>query len=76
MQNNIRATIYFSRDIYKALRLKAAATNRTLSHMVNDAVRDVLAEDAIDLDAFALLRDDATASFESFVSELRRRGAL
>ena len=76
MRNHTRATIYFSADIFKALRLKAAATHRSMSEMVNEAVRDALAEDAVDLDAFTLLRDDAVTSFNSFVSGLRRRGTL
>jgi hypothetical protein len=76
MRNNTRATIYFSADIFKALRMKAAATHRPISEIVNEAVREALAEDAIDLDAFTLLRDDAVTSFTSFVSGLRRRGTL
>jgi hypothetical protein len=76
MRNHTRATVYFSADIFKALRMKAAATHRSISEMVNEAVRDALAEDAIDLDAFTLLRDDAVTSFDSFVSGLRRRGTL
>lgn len=76
MRNNTRATIYFSADIFKALRMKAAATHRSISEMVNEAVRDALAEDAIDLDAFTLLRNDEVTSFNSFVSGLRRRGTL
>jgi hypothetical protein len=76
MRNHTRATVYFSADIFKALRMKAAATHRSMSEMVNEAVRDALAEDAVDLDAFTLLRDDAVTSFNSFVSGLRRRGTL
>jgi predicted transcriptional regulator len=76
MRDRTRSTIYFSTEIFKALRMKAAATHRTISEMVNEAVKDTLAEDAIDLDAIKLLRDDSTTSFESFVSGLRRRGTL
>jgi plasmid stability protein len=76
MRNHTRATIYFSADIFKALRMKAAATHRSMSEMVNEAVKEALAEDAIDLDALALLRDDADTTFNSFVSGLRRRGTL
>jgi hypothetical protein len=76
MRNHTRATIYFSADIFKALRMKAAATHRSISEMVNEAVTDALAEDAIDLDAFTLLRDEPVISFDSFVCGLRRRGKL
>jgi len=43
MRNPTRATVYFSADIFKALRMKAAATHRSMSDMVNEAVRDALA---------------------------------
>jgi hypothetical protein len=76
MRNNVRATVYLSADIVKALRMKAAATHRPISEIVNEAVRDALAEDATDLDAMALLRDEPVISFNSFVSGLRRRGTL
>jgi hypothetical protein len=56
--------------------MKAAATHRSMSEMVNEAVKEALAEDAIDLDALAFLRDHADTSFNSFVSGLRRRGTL
>lgn len=76
MRNNTRATVYFAPEIFKALRMKAAATHRSMSEMVNEAVRDALAEDATDHDAFTLLQDDAETSFDSFVSGLRRRGKI
>jgi hypothetical protein len=76
MRNNTRTTIYFAPEIFRALRMKAAATHRSMSEMVNEAVKDALAADATDLDAFVLLQDDAETSFESFVSGLRRRGKL
>jgi len=76
MRNRTRATIYFSTEIFKALRMKAAVTNRTLSYTVNKAVKDALAEDALDLDSFTLLRGEPADTFASFVSGLRRRGTL
>jgi thiamine monophosphate synthase len=46
MDNPKRATVYFSADVHKALRLRAAAADRSISDIVNDAVRIALAEDA------------------------------
>jgi hypothetical protein len=76
MRNHKRATVYFTADIFKALRMKAAATHRSMSELVDEAVKDALAEDAADFDAFTLLRDEPVTTFDSFVSGLRRRGAL
>jgi hypothetical protein len=44
MDNPKRATVYFSADVHKALRLRAAAADRSISDIVNDAVRIALAE--------------------------------
>jgi len=48
-----RATIYFEPELHQALRVKAAHTQRSVSNLVNDAVRQALREDREDLAAFA-----------------------
>ena len=76
METSKRATIYFDPEIHKALRLKAAATDRTVSDTVNDAVRAALAEDAEDLSAANERAGERNISFEKFVEGLKRRGRL
>lgn len=76
MEAQKRATVYFDPEIHRALRLKAAAVERSISDMVNEAVRTSLAEDADDLAAFEERAGEATVSFESFVKNLKRRGRL
>jgi plasmid stability protein len=71
-----RATVYFDPDIHRALRLKAAASDRSISGMVNDAVRAALAEDAEDLEAVDERREEPTLSFETFVKKLKKRGRI
>ncbi|HLT46616.1 MAG TPA: hypothetical protein VK002_05255 [Rubricoccaceae bacterium] len=71
-----RATVYFDPALHKALRLKAAATERSLSDVVDEAVRVLLAEDAEDLAAIEGRAAEPTISFEAFVQELRRDGVL
>lgn len=71
-----RATVYFAPEIHRALRLKAAASDRSISEMVNEAVKAVLVEDAEDLAAFDERRREPTVSFESFVKGLKRRGRI
>lgn len=71
-----RATIYFDPEIHRALRLKAAETDRSVSDLVNDAVRLSLAEDAEDLAAFEERASEPSLSFEKVVRELRGRGVL
>jgi plasmid stability protein len=76
MENSKRATVYFTAEVHKALRLRAAESDRSISDMVNDAVRAALAEDATDLEAFADRQAEKSVSFESFVSGLKRRGRI
>ena len=52
-----RATVYFDPKIHRALRLKAAETDRSVSDLVNQAVRESLSDDAADLEAFGRIRD-------------------
>ena len=76
MDDSKRATIYFDPAVHQALRLKAAETDRSISEMVNDAVRVALAEDAEDLDAYDRRRSEQGISFESLVRDLRKRGRI
>jgi hypothetical protein len=71
-----RATVYFDPEVHKALRLKAAETEQSMSDLVNEAVRILLAEDAEDLQAIRDREDEATITFESFVKDMRKRGKL
>lgn len=71
-----RATIYFDPELHRALRFKAAETQRSVSDLVNHAVRHSLAEDAVDLAAFKERRNEPNLSFEDVVQDLKRRGKL
>ena len=71
-----RATVYFDAEIHRALRLKAAAADRSISDMVNDAVKATLTEDAEDLAAFSERKGEKSVSFDAFVQGLKRRGRL
>ena len=71
-----RATVYFEPEIHRALRLTAAATDGSISDMVNDAVKLALAEDAEDLAAFEERAHEKSVDFETVVRSLRRRGKI
>ena len=76
MREAKRATVYFDPIVHKALRLKAVATERTVSDLVNDAVRLALSEDAEDLAAFEERAQEPEEDFQTFVKSLRARGRL
>lgn len=71
-----RATVYFDPEVHKALRLRAAASDQSISDMVNEAVRASLAEDAMDLAAFVKRKRERSVSFDSFVQGMKQRGLL
>jgi hypothetical protein len=76
MNTTKRATIYLDADLHRALRLKAAETDTSISELVNTAVRRTLAEDAEDLAAFRERADEPTLAFEELVRDLKQRGKL
>lgn len=71
-----RATVYFDPEVHKALRLRAAANDQSISDMVNAAVKVSLAEDVADLAAFEKRKKEKSVSFESFVRSMKRRGVI
>lgn len=71
-----RATVYFDESLHKALRIKAAETDQSISDLVNLAVRRELAEDVEDLAAFRDRAAEPTVDFEEFVRDLKLRGKL
>lgn len=72
----IRSTIRLDEKLRQALRRKASETGRTLSDLVNDAVRLSLAEDAEDLHAFQARSAEPTLTMGALVQNLRRRRKL
>jgi plasmid stability protein len=76
MDESKRATIYFDADAHRALHLRAAACNRSISDMVNEAVRMTLAEDADDLRDADQRQTKVSTSFEEFASSLRNSGRI
>ena len=71
-----RATIYFDEALHRALRLKAAEAERSVSDLVNEAVRQSLAEDLEDLSALADRVREPDVPFEALVRELKRDGKI
>ena len=71
-----RVTVYFDPEVHRALRHKAAATEKTLSDLVNDAVRLSLKEDPEDVATFEKRRKEPSLSFETVLKDLERRGKL
>jgi len=71
-----RTTIYLDPVIHKALKLKAIETSRSISDLINEAVREALAEDAEDLLAFDERAGDPLISYDEMVKRLKKDGRI
>ncbi len=71
-----RSTIYFDSELHIALRVKAAHTQKSVSQLVNDAVRLTLTEDQEDLAAFEERGNETTISYEALLNDLKAHGKL
>lgn len=71
-----RATVYFETALHTAIRLKAAHSQRSISEIVNDAVRMALREDQEDLAAFETRAAEPAISYEALLKDLKAHGKL
>lgn len=71
-----RSTIYFEPELHQALRLKAASTNRSVSELVNEAVRQALKEDQEDLAVISDRVAEPVISYEELLDDLKRHGRI
>ena len=71
-----RTTIYLDARLHKALRLKAAETDRSVSELVNDAIQLSLAEELEDLTAFEERAGEPNLRFKDVLKELQRDGRI
>ncbi len=76
MGTSRRATVYLDSELHRALRVKAAETDKSISDLVNDAVRQNLAEDAEDLAAYRARAKEPSIDLETVLKDMRRRGKL
>ena len=75
-KSNKRVTVYIQADYHRALKVKAAETEYSVSDLVNDAVRDALREDALDLAAVEDRASEPSLDFENVLKKLRGDGKL
>ncbi len=76
MASDTRTTVYLEPRVYRALKVKAATTDRSVSALINEAVILSLREDSIDLEAFEKRAKEPSRPFEDVLKDLRRDGLL
>ena len=71
-----RSTIYFDPAIHRALRMRAAGAQVSLSELVDEAVRLMMREDQEDLAAFELRAAEPEMTYEALLADLKQHGKL
>lgn len=73
---NKRATVYFDPDIHKALKIKAAVTNQSISEFIDQAVKNEFADDEEDIRSIRERSNEATVPFEKVLRDLKSNGKI
>jgi hypothetical protein len=71
-----RSTVYFDPFIHKALKLKSIETSKSISELVNEAVKEALAEDAEDITTVEERANEPLISFSEMVKRLKKDGRI
>ncbi len=76
MAAQTKTTVYLQPKVYRALKVKAATTDRSISDLINVAIVEALREDALDLEAFEKRAKEPSRPFEKVLEDLKRDGLL
>jgi predicted transcriptional regulator len=71
-----RSTVYLDSKLHRALKVKAAEQDRTISDLINEAISQILSEDYEDLKAFEDRKKEPSLDFEAVLKELKTIGKL
>lgn len=71
-----RTTIYVKQELLRALKMKAALTDRALSDLVNEAVAFSLAEDVLDSEAIRKRAKEPSRPFAAVLRDLKKDGLI
>ncbi len=71
-----RSTIYLDPALHQALKLKSIETSQSMSEIINSVLKEALAEDAEDLEAFEKRDGEPLVSYEEMVKKLKKDGRI
>jgi len=67
-----RTTIYLNETIHRALKLKALESDKSVSELIEDAVKEQLAEDLHDMALIKKRKHGKEMSYDAFLEELKK----
>lgn len=71
-----KATLYLDESVHRALRIRAAETRRSMSDLVNDALKAALRMDLEDISNWRARRDERTLSYDQLLTQLKEDGTI
>jgi plasmid stability protein len=71
-----RATVYFDPALHRALRVRAATSNQSVSELVDEAIRQMMKEDQEDLETYAARVAEPEISYEAMLGDLKKHGKI
>lgn len=71
-----RSTVYLDPSIHQALRIKSIETSRSMSDLINEALKDALTEDLEDFAAFEERTAEPLISYEQMIKRLKKDGRI
>jgi hypothetical protein len=71
-----RSTVYFDPALHRALKMKAASTELSVSELVDEAVRLLMNEDQEDLQAIEDRIAEPVVSYEALLNDLKKHGKI
>lgn len=72
----MRTTITLNDKVYRALKIQAAASNESISTIVEEAIKYQLLEDLEDIEVAKQRENEPTYSFDNLVAEFKKEGLL
>lgn len=71
-----RSTIYFDPELHRALKIKSATSSRSVSELVDEALRQVMCEDQEDIQIYNERSNEQNISYEALLAELKQHGKI
>jgi hypothetical protein len=72
----MRTTITINDKLFRALKLRAAESNESISSIVEDAIKFQMLEDLEDIEIAKKRENEPTHSFDELVAEFKSEGLL
>ena len=71
-----RSTIYFDPELHRALKIKSVTSSRSVSELVDEALRQVMNGDQEDLQVCNERYNEQNISYEALLKELKQHGKI